>query len=306
MSIQNFDAQAALGFVLSQTTHIENEVNEVVYGDIQYQDLIPVDTSAHELAKSVTYFSEDKYGKADWINGNSDDVPVAGTEKTKFETSVHTAAIGYSYGWEEVMQAQMLGTSLKNDDAMAARRAYEEMVDEVALMGDTGKGFEGLFNSTLPDVDTAAGAWDSISDQEILKSVNDAITGINVATNNTSLSDTLILPYVQYNQIASQAFGDNADKTVLRFLKENNVYTARTGQPLEILAKRELDTIGTGGTGRMIAYRKSPEVLKLHIPMPHRFMTAQYSGLNYIVNGVFRLGGLDIRRPAEVRYVDGI
>ena len=56
MDISTFDGQAALGFVLSQTTHIENQVNEVIYGDIQYQDLIPVDTTAHPLAKSVTYF----------------------------------------------------------------------------------------------------------------------------------------------------------------------------------------------------------------------------------------------------------
>ncbi|HHG5668033.1 TPA: hypothetical protein ACPWPV_003028 [Pseudomonas aeruginosa] len=34
------DAQAALGFVVSQTTYIERQVNEIVYPDIQYPQLI--------------------------------------------------------------------------------------------------------------------------------------------------------------------------------------------------------------------------------------------------------------------------
>jgi hypothetical protein len=41
--------------------------------------------------------------------------------------------------------------------------------------------------------------------------------------------------------------------------------------------------------------------------MPHRFMEPwKAAALRYEVPGIFRLGGLDIRRPKEVVYVDGI
>jgi len=41
--------------------------------------------------------------------------------------------------------------------------------------------------------------------------------------------------------------------------------------------------------------------------MPHRFLPVFQGGpLHWVVPGVFRLGGLDIRRPKEVRYIDGI
>src|SRR5690606_33856809 len=69
MTTNIFDAQAALGFVVSQTSHIEREVNETTYPDIQYPGLIPVDTSGRRVAKSVTYCSSDKFGAAGWING---------------------------------------------------------------------------------------------------------------------------------------------------------------------------------------------------------------------------------------------
>jgi hypothetical protein len=41
--------------------------------------------------------------------------------------------------------------------------------------------------------------------------------------------------------------------------------------------------------------------------MPHQFMPVFQKGpLRWEVPGVFRLGGLDIRRPAEVKYRDNI
>ena len=64
---------------------------------------------------------------------------------------------------------------------------------------------------------------------------------------------------------------------------------------------------GAAGVARMVAYRRDPSVLKLHIPMPHRFLPVfQPNPLRFEIPGVFRLGGLDIRRPKEVRYGDGI
>lgn len=299
--------QAALGFAIKQTTHVEREVNETVYPDIQYPSLVPVDTSAHPFAKSITYFSSDKFGEAKWINGNSDDVPQAGTELAKHETAVHMAGIGYGWGYEEINQAQMMGVNLQNNDAIAARRAYEEMVDRVALTGDATKSFQGLINNT--SVTAAAvitGDWATATEDEILADVNALLLGVANDTQYSAMADTLLLPYAKLNIVATRRLGDTQG-TILSFLQKYNTYTAMTGRPLLIRAIRGLDTAGAGGTARMVAYRRDPQVLKLHIPMPHRFLPVYQQGpLNFVVPGVFRLGGLDIRKPKEVRYGDGI
>lgn len=304
-----FDAQAALGFVQSQTAHIESQVYQIRYPDIQYPQLVPVDVSAHPFAKTVEYYSSDKFGAAEWINGNADDIPLAGTEMAKHQTAVHTAAIGYAYGWEEINQAQMLGINLTADYAMAARRAYEEMVDRVALWGDASKGFQGLFdNSNVPITPPQNGTWDgvSVTGDAILEDVNAALAAIHLNTNTVAMADTLILPWSRMHLISTKRLGDT-NMTVLEFLRTNNIYTANTGQPLLIRGVRGLDTVGGSGTPRMIAYRRSPDVLKLHIPMPHRFLPVHQAGpLRFEVPGVFRLGGLDIRLPQEVTYVDGV
>lgn len=309
MSHNFYDAQAALGFVVSQTTHVEQQVNEIVYPDIQYPQLIPVDTSAHPFAQTVTYYSSDKFGAAKWINGNADDVPLAGTELTQHKTSVYTAAIGYGYGWEEVNHAMMLGHNLQADDAAAARRAYEEMVDRVALRGDAQKGFEGLINNSAVNAASATnGDWGGTgtTSDEVLQDVNDALLAVGTGTLYTSIADTLLLSFEKMNFLATTRLGDTT-ATLLSFLRENNTFTAMTGRPLTIRGVRGLETAGQGSTQRMIAYRRDPQVLKLHIPMPHRFLPVHQEGpLRFVVPGVFRLGGLDIRRPGEVKYRDGI
>jgi len=300
------DAQAAMGFVLSQTSHIEAEVNRTVYPDIQYPNLIPVDTTAHPWAKTVTYFSSDQFGAAKWITGMGDDIPIAGSERAKHEVNVHMAGVGYGYSFEQLGQAQMLGYPLTAEDAMAARRAYEEHVDTVALTGDTEKGVEGLFNnSSVTAASAATGSWGSATAAQILADVNAALEGQAAGTLYARLANTVVLPESVTQYLATPMSGTSMP--VYEYIRQYNIYTMRTRQPLTITSARGLETAGAGSTKRMVAYRRDPEVLKLHIPMPHRFLPPWQRSPTYIeVPGVFRLAGLDIRRPAEVRYIDGL
>lgn len=314
MSNPLFDAQSALGFVIAQASIIEPQVYATRYPDIQYRGLIPVDTSGSEFASSVTYYSSDKFGKADWINGNADDIPRAGTTRAKFETPVYTGGIGYGWGWEEIGRAQLLGINLSADDAMAARRAAEEMVDRVALQGDASKGFTGLFNATgVTPVAAPTGGWGTVGSpgsatpDQIVADMNAAILNVFNGTNTVAIADTLLLPWTKFQVLATKRMTTDSDETVLSFYLRNNVYTAMTGSPLTLRGLRGLDAAGVSGVPRMIAYRNDPQVLKLHMPMPHRFLPVYQSGpLRWDVPGVMRLGGLDVRLPKEVAYVDGI
>ena len=308
MAFKLLDAQAALGFVTSQTSYIERQVNEIQYPDIQYPQLVPVDTSANPWAKTATYYSADKYGKADWINGNADDIPMAGTEMARNETAVYTAGIGYGYGLEEISQAQMLGINLPAQDALAARRAYEEMVDRVAIYGDASKGFYGLINAPSVTAGTAVtGNWDTATPAQILADINSELIGQYNATLNTAMADTLLLPYGRWLLLTTRMVSDLATETLFSWITRNNAYTAATGQPLKIRAIRGLDTAGAGGTARMVAYRRDPSVVKIHIPMPHRFLPVYQAGpIRWEVPGIFRLGGVDIRQPLLFSYTDGI
>lgn len=308
------DAQAALAFVVQQASYIEREVYQIRYREIQYPGLVPVDTSASPWTPSVTYFSVDSVGAAAWFSGRAQDVPHAEVLRDKAQTTVSMAAIGYRYDLEEIGQAQLLGQNLGTDKANAARRAAEEMIERVAFFGDTSKGFTGLVNN--PNVTSGSAAatgtgsattWDTKTPDNILADVNGALTGIFTGTSGVEMADTLLLPYTQLLAISTRRIDATNQTTILEWIERNNVYTRTTGQALTIRGVWGLETAGSGSTPRMVAYRRDPTVLKMHMPLPFRFLPAwQVGPILFEVPGIFRLGGVDVRRPKAMRYVDGL
>lgn len=309
-----YDAQQALGFLTSQTAYIERTVNEIQYPDIQYPQIIPVDTSANEWARSVEYYSVDKTGRAGWFHHYAKDIHVADSERSKFEVGIEMADIGYRYTLEEINVAMMIpGMQLQADRAAAARRAYEEFVDDIALNGNDEKNFKGLIDypgittvSAPADGTGNADEWDTKTADLILRDINLILGGLWTNSNTVEMADTLLLPPASALLLATKRVGDTT-MTVLQFLMQNNLYTFQTGRPLTVRTVRGLETAGAGGSGRIIAYRRDPQVLKMHIPMTHRFLPVWQTGpMVFDVPGIFRLAGLEVRRPGAVRYMDGI
>lgn len=304
----------ALGFLISQVSYLEAGITEIVYPEIQYPRLIPVDTQANEWAKSVTWLSMDRVGQAAWFDSNATDMRLADVTRTKHEHPIEMAAIGYRYNLEEISQAMMIpGTNLTNDKANAARRAAEEMIDEIAMRGDTLKNWSGLINSAAVPSATAPADGTSSSTEfadktpdQVMRDISNLLSGGWVATLGTEMPDTLLLPMSHLAALAAR-FMPNSNIGLVEWLTRNNIYTYTTGQNLTIQAIRGLETAGTGNTARAVAYRRNPDVLKLHLPMPHRFLEVWHTGpMIYDVPGIFRLGGVEIRRPMAMRYLDGI
>lgn len=316
MNMHMNDAQqVAMSFLIRQATLIEPTVYAIRYQDIQYSQLIPVDTSAPEWIQSVTYFSMDGVGQAQWFHGEAQDVPKVGLTREKFETGVSMAAIGYGYNLEELGTAQLLGMNLSTDKAQLARRIAEEKIDQVAFVGDAGKGFSGLVNASTPTATTApadgtgsATTFASKTPDQVLRDINGQLTGMFTGTLGGEIADTLLMPYSVMLDLSTRRIDAVNQTTILEWIERNNIYTRTTGQALTIRGMfGYLDTAGAGSTKRLVAYRRSPDVLKMHVPMPFRFLPAWQTGpMRFDVPGIFRLGGVDIRRPKAVRYLDGI
>jgi hypothetical protein len=224
------------------------------------------------------------------------------------------AAIGYRYTLEEVANAMNTpGLNLTSDKAAACRRAYEEFVDNLALRGSVPKNMQGLINSSLVTATTApadgAGGlttFASKTNQQVIRDINSAMTGIATGTNWLYYADTILLPPAVLVGLAGRII-EYSSMTLLDWIKQYNVLTVQTGRPITLAGVRGLETAGVGQTGRMVAYRRDPEVLKMWIPMPHRFLPVWQRGpLVFDIPGIFRLGGVEIRLPAAMRYLDGV
>lgn len=307
------DAQQALGFLTQQAAYIEAQVYETQYPEVQYPNLIPVDETAPEWVKSISFFSVDKVGVADWFDATATDIPLADIERSQFEQGVEMAAVGYRYNMQEIAIALQVGINLDTSRAAAALRAYEEFVERVAFTGDTSKNWLGLTGqSSVTRVTAAADGtgssslWSAKTDDQVARDINDNLTAVYTTSLQIEVADTILLPITRFTSLATRRLA-NLNITLLQYILQSNAYTALTNRPLTIRAIRGLDTAGQGGTARMIVYRRDPNVLKMHLPMRHRFLPVwQRAPLVFDVPGIFRLGGVEVRRPVAMRYVDGV
>lgn len=318
-AINIYDAQQALGFVRPQFYNIEATIYEQKYPSFDYASLIPVVTEGNEWARGTLFSSVDMAGQAQFISGKGFDMPYADIARTQFTKGFALAGIGYEWSLEEVSTAAMEGINLDNTKANAARRTAEQFLWNIGMTGrpdgvTNQKGWTGLVNDpNVPTVTAAATgtgsgtSWTTKTPDQILADVNAALTGIIVSTIEVESADTLLLPTSRYLYLSSTPRSSTSDTTILQYLQANNVYTARSGQPLTIRGLRSLETAGAGGTKRMLSYRRSPEVLRFHLPMPHKFLPPfQKSSMAWEVAGIMRTGGTEIRLPSACSYVDAI
>ena len=308
------DSQQALSFLVEQTSHIEAEIYRIQYPEFQWDKLVPIDTSANEWAKSITYFSMDKVGAADWYAGNANDMRMADINKAKFEQGVEMGGIGYRYTLEELGYAlQIPGLNLSSERAEAASFAYQVFMDKLTYLGDSVKGFTGLINnSSITRVDatndgsSSSRLWSAKTADQMIRDVQQGLTGIFEGSLTVEMADTVLLPYDALNTLSITRI-PNTQATALEYLSKNNLYTFTTGSPLTIKGVIGLGQAGNGTTGRMVAYRKDPRVVKLHLPMPHRFLPVWQTGpMQFDIPGIFRVGSVEIRRPGAFYYLDGI
>ena len=304
-----------LSFLLGQTAAIEAEVYRRQYEPVTYPELAPVDFSAPDYAASVVHFSQDMTGRPALLNQRGTDIPLLDLQQQMHIVPVHEYGLGYTWTTTELEQAMMAGMNLTADKAMAANISAQLHLQQIFEDGDANLGLGGFVNASGVSVLTAGTVnseqnWDHKTADQILLDINAGLRGPYETTRRNLTADTIVLPEGAITHLISTRVPDTS-QTIYQFIREANIHTEETGMPLRIRALSSLRTAATTaavrGQGRMICYRNSRDVLKFHLPMPYRMaQPLPINGWTFRVDGMFRTGGLEIRLPGAMRYVDGI
>lgn len=321
MTINLNDAQqAAFNFVVGQAYTINTQVYQNKFPDLDFGRLVFVDSSAPEWTPGIITFMSSTVGAARWYTSGAKDIAKADATMDNGTVNVHMAAVGYGYDLEELGQAQLLGMDLGNGKALAARRAYTEFMWNVALTGDTAKNLKGLANQSGVTAGTApADGTGSVTTwfdpagnmtktpAQIVRDLNGVLTGVFTSSVTVEMADTVLLPYSTISYLGATPMSSTNSETILSFILRTNIFTQMTGQQLTIRGVLGLDTAGSGSTRRMVAYANREDVVKLHLPMPHRFLPVYQDGpTSFEIPGLFRTGGVEVLRTGAFRYLDGI
>jgi hypothetical protein len=316
MEINFFDAQQALGFISPQLLRINTEIEQEIFPDFDYASLMFVNTDGDMWDIGSLFYSGTIAGAAEFLAHKGFDMPYADVATAQHLQANHFAGIGYEWNMGELQRASRLNRNLGNEKALSARTIAEMFCYRIAIRGAGEKNLTGLVND--PNVSAAnvpadgAGGlttFASKTPQQINRDVNAILNAPYNATLETQRANTLLIPSTRLQYLASTPLSadGSGDWTILRYIKENNLYTLETGQPLTIKGSRELEAAGAGATARMMAYDNRREVVQFHLPGPHEFLPAfQKGSMTWEVAGIMNVGGVEIRRPKGMAYRDGI
>lgn len=278
---------------------------DLKYPQLLARTLVPVDNSIDPAVANVTYGQYSMVGAAVLIANYSQRLPRADAFRKEFTSKVR--GLGVSYGWsiQEMREAAYTGVPLDQRKAAAARRAFEELVDSIARVGDAKNGLLGFLNQpnastyVVPNGAASATAWSTKTPDEILKDMNGIVSAIIVSTKDIERPDTLLLPLAQYQYIATTARSAVSDTTILEFFQ-------KARPEITVLPWWALAGAGASGADRMVAYARDADHLLLIIPLEFTQMAPEWEGLELLTNCEGRCGGVQVFYPLSMSYGDGI
>ncbi len=309
------DAQAAFPFVISQGRNIETAIYQKRYPTFNYGAHVPVVTEGNEWAIGTMFFTVDVAGEAKFISGAANDLPFSSATRDQAAHDYAMIGAGWEWNMEEVNQAALYGIPISDTKAMGSAQSIERLLNTIAMVGSTEKNWTGLVNSSaVSRTDVAATGtgsstyWSAKTNDQILEDINDLLGSVRDNTLEIEWVDSLRLPPEAFRLLNNRRLGaGDGVLNLLDYLRKNNVYTAETGQPLDIQPLRELTTASQDGGGRMVAYRRDPEVVRFHLPMPRRVLQPRQKSIMSFEQGVIaRTGGTEWRLPGAAAYGDEI
>lgn len=302
------DANETL-FFARQLEAIEAKAYEFKERELKHRKYIPVSNRDNPGAETITYRMYGMVGMARIIGNYAKDLPRADVYGKEYRRPVKTVAISFGYNTQEVRSASFANMPLDTMKADAARRGMNEAHSKIAWTGDAEYAMYGVLNNpNVPELAAGNGlagtaTWATKTPDEIITDIQAMTTKVQVQSKDIHMADTMLLPRTQYDIISKYPRSTHSDMTILDYItKPGNSFGLTT---VDVLY--ELEDAFTGGTeDGALCYEKSPEVLEQRIPMELQFLPVQAKGLEYIIPGESRHGGVVIRYPLAMLFFTGI
>lgn len=314
----NPNRQSAFDIVTGAFEDVEAKFYEVKYGEMQWRNVIPeasIDSSINPGADTTSYFVHDIRGKGGFRSKHDQGVPTVGQTLDKILVPMEVAGVTAKFDREDARKMQFgYNMNLLTDLSAIMRKACERHVEGTVFYGDADvKILEGWLDHskvTVANAVNGAGGfseWSTKTPDEIVADVNTMLTTVWTGSKQVHLPDTLYLPGEQLALLVSTKMSAQADKSIFEFLKTNNLYTAMTGNELEIKNIRYLDQAGVANVDRaVVAQEKDAENFKLPFPLPFELLEPQQQGFDVELFAEYKFGGFHVRYPKSMLYTDGI
>lgn len=309
-------------FFQRQLEAIETATYDVLYADLEARECFTTNTFGGAGAQQLTHRSFDHVGRAQVINARATDLPKSDISAREYTIGVFGIGVAYDYDIDEVAAAKMAGLPLEARKAMAAKRGYEEMVNQIVWFGLPENNIPGFFSeeNQINRALVAQGASGSTSytqktPDEIIADLNQICTDMYAGTKKIHAPAELWMSVAFWNHIRTTPRSNVSDTTILNYFLQNNQFITNASQ-IKHLNIMEAATLaaetadhGVPLTGEVLVaiQHKSPvgmETIRIRETLPLQFLPVQLHGLVYEVPGRGRFAGLEVTYPRaiEIRF----
>lgn len=300
-------------FFARELEYIKSKSYDIEFPEMKAFKHIPISTEAGEGAQAITYAQFEEVGLARVIESYADDLPRADITGKEYTTQVKSIGVSYGYSVQEIRAAILVGRSLTQRQANAARRANDQKINRLAWFGDSTYNILGLINTpNIPaylvpaDGTGASTLWVNKTPDQILRDLNQITNSIPQLTKGVEMPNTVLLPIEQYTLIASTPRSSTSDTTILEYFIQNNPFITTVDWVPELTGAGIAPPSGGAGTDMFIVYDKNPDKLTMEIPMPFTQYPPQERGLEFVVPCESRYGGIITYYPLSLAFGEGI
>jgi hypothetical protein len=282
-------------FLKTQLNHVLDKAFQETFPALKARTFIPVNRSIPQAAESVSAKIWDQYGRAEVMNAAADNFPSVSLGQREAFSAVKSLGCYFEYSLLDIRRSQMAGAELDSKLAVAARQTIESKIDELAALGDQQVGLYGLSNHGGITKHQLKPWFEGKNKEsiEILKDINQLVSGIAEDTNNAFLPDTLILPVKHFAYIAQTPYSGQSNVTILNYLLSNNPYIKNVDWWVHLKDK-------------CLVYPRSPNALEMYIPLEFEMLPPQASAMNIRIHCHARFGGVQIYTPKACAYGVGL
>lgn len=262
--------------------------------------LVPISTEVPEWAETFTYFMYDEVGMAKIVANYADDLPRADVKGEEKVAQIKNIGDSYGYSVMELRAAAANRSDLPTRKSMAARKAIEIKLNQMALIGDRKFGLYGLVNHpNVPLVVGLHGDWlnPATTPDQILVDLDMIYDAVTNQSKDVHTPTRIVMPTEQRSRIFSRRVPDSNGKTAGQFFLDKH-------PGLQIIGAAEFKGAGANGKDLILAYEYSEENLAMELPMPFNQLAAQARGLELVVPCLARAGGVVVYYPLSMAKGD--
>lgn len=308
MTTPFLDAAQTLIFA-RQLEEIDLQLYDVKYAKLEALELV----SAKPLnpgAETYTYSQFDSRGIAKVTANYANGSPRAEASGLQFTATVKSLRESYGYNVQEIRASQMSNVPLEALRAMAARRAINEGLNDLALLGNTEFNLPGLFKLASTNTVTIAAdgtgsskLWSTKAGDLIIRDMLAVVDKIPNVTKEVENAKRLLMPYSCLRQISAQLM-PAANGVLLPVTVLKHFQTIRPS--VEVRGALKLDTAGASSDGRLMAYDPDRINVEWLLPIPFESFSPQLQGMEWVIECHARAGGVVCRYPLTICYGDGV